>query len=116
MPAIPIQGGGFQDCLGNPIANGRLVMALNQEALDKLSQSILICSSEEVVYALDSMGNIITTSTPLVWTNTGLTPNTTYYMARVYNKSGVLTWGPNAVYAIGASVVDVSQWTSGNPV
>jgi hypothetical protein len=116
MPATPIQGGGFQDCLGNPIANGRLIISLSQEALDTLSESILVCPLEEVSYPLDASGNIVTTDTPLVWANNNLTPTTTYYMARVYTAGGQLAWGPNAVYAIvSGGVVSISQWTPGNP-
>lgn len=115
MPATPIQGGGFQDCLGNPIANGRLIMSLSQETIDTLTSSIQICCSEEVTYALDASGNIITTGTPLIWANNNMTP-TTYYMARVYTKGGALAWGPNAVYATVASgVVNISQWIPNNP-
>lgn len=116
MPATPIQGGGFQDCLGNPVANGRLIMILSQPALDSLSNSIQVCSGEELVYALDASGDIITTDNPLIWANVNLTPSTTYYMARVYTKGGQLAWGPNAItVALSGSVVDVSDWVPGNP-
>lgn len=117
MPAIPIQGGGFQDCLGNPVAGGRLVMILNQQAMDTLSGAILICPGQEIVYALNTSGDIDTTSTPKIWANAALSPNTTYYMARVYTKGGQLAWGPNAVYAtVTSGVVDISDWTPNNPV
>lgn len=116
MPATPIQGGGFQDILGNPIANGRLIMMLSQSCFDSLTNTILVCSGEEVVYALDVSGDIITTDTPKIWANVNLTPANTYYMARVYTKGGQLAWGPNAIsVALNGSVVDISTWTPTNP-
>lgn len=115
MPGSTLTGGGFQDILGNPIANGILVMELSSSATDILTGAILICAGRKVSYPLDQHGNIA--GTPQIWTNNLVTP-TTYYMARVYTQAGQLAWGPNAQYALGASggTTNLTIWTPGNPV
>lgn len=111
MAGAILTGGGFQDCLGNPLALGRLVMALSVDAVDILTDKIQICSGEEVSYALDAHGNIA--GTPSIWINPLITP-TSYYMARVYSQSGQLAWGPNAISVFGTPV-NATLWIPGNP-
>lgn len=115
MPVSTLSGGAFQDPLGNAIANGTLILELSAPATDVLTGEIQICTSA-VSFLLDVEGNVASTPTPTLWANNSITPTNTYYMARVYAKSGQLAWGPNAVYANqSGGVINLSSWTPINP-
>jgi hypothetical protein len=107
-----IIGGPFVDNLGNPIANGSLVLKLSQDAqANQGLNNVQVGSGLGVTVPLDSNGNIITSPNQLVWPNDVLTPAGTFYNVSAYNQNGQRVWGPNAQTVLSTtSPFDISVW------
>lgn len=86
-----LTGGAFQDPLGNPLANGYLLLQLNQDAQYATSNQ-LVFGGVAIRIQLDANGNVA--STQSVWANGDLTPAGTFYYINVYNSKGVLQNNP----------------------
>lgn len=116
MPIVQIAGGGFQDSEGNLLAFGKLVLRLSSPATDPTG-TIQICNDLEFSVPLDADGNIVTSPVQhSAWPNDIILPAGTYYMAKVYNASGELSWGPNAVFIESEpSPFFVNDWVPSNP-
>ena len=56
-----ISGGGFQDCLGNALALGSVVVYLQQD----VNVGVQICAGIKATLALDINGNV--TGSPTLW-------------------------------------------------
>jgi len=104
-----VSGGGFQDALGNVVANGYMLFSLSQDS--QVNGSTQIAAGYTVKINLDSSGNIITSPAQYVWPNDVLTPNGTFYNVSVYSAVGQLVWGPNAQQVLSSpSPYNVGAW------
>lgn len=95
MAGSALIGGGFQDCEGNPLVNGRLTLELNTIATDIQTGTFQICPGEVVLYLLDENGNVVANQS--VWSNDLLNPANTFYRITVYTSKGQQAWGPNSL-------------------
>lgn len=96
----------FQDSAGNVLANGTLILRLNQLASATSAGGGQI-EPVDIVLTLDANGKI--TSQPVnLWANDQLTPTTTFYVMRLYNSNGLLVAGPANWTISGAAPIDVS--------
>lgn len=97
---------GFQDAQGNVLANGTLILRLNQPATATSAGGGQV-DTADIVLVLDANGKI--TGQPVsLWANDQLTPSNTFYTARVFNANGLLVAGPVNWTISGSSPVDVS--------
>jgi hypothetical protein len=112
MPATKTQllGGGFQDSLGNPLANGYLKMKLSQDAT--VSGVGIVCSGIELTILLDVNGNVVTSPAQSVWANTGgvLSPINTYYKVTGYTAEGQRAFGPNNQQVGSGATFNLGSW------
>lgn len=115
MALIQIDGGGFQDVEGNPLANGTLFFQLSAPATDTTG-TIQICDGWILEAPLDANGNLIGGSEATwVWPNDQMVPSTTFYLVWAESSSGQLSWGPNAVTITGSTPFNVGNWVPSNP-
>jgi hypothetical protein len=106
----PIIGGGFQDILGTPIANGYLLFELSDSA--SVNTTTKIAAGFTVKINLDSSGNIVAGGQ--IWANDVMTPATTFYSVSAYSAQGQLVWGPNAQQVLTDPFgFDLGTWTPG---
>lgn len=104
-----ITGGGFQDALGNPLANGYMLFELSQDA--QVNGTTQIAAGFVVKVPLDGSGNIITSTAQSVWPNDVLSPTGTFYNVSVYSALGQLVWGPNPQQVLSSpSPFDIGVW------
>jgi hypothetical protein len=105
-----ISGGPFTDNLGSPIANGRLVLQLSQDA--QANSTTQVGAGLPATVKLDGDGNIITSPAQSVWPNDVLSPAGTFYNVSAYSANGQLVWGPNAQQVLSTpSPFDIGVWT-----
>jgi hypothetical protein len=116
FPPYALILGGFQDSEGNPLADGTLTARLSSDSYlgaisPAVTSSTLICAGQELIYQLDSNGNVSTNPLQFIYPNDFLTnalPNTgfnspnvdtleTFYKLTAYSEEGLLSWGPNTV-------------------
>lgn len=103
---VNIIGGLFQDCEGNPLVNGYLLLRLSQDGTVNDSQ---ICAGVQIKITLDGSGSIV--SGQNVWGNDQLLPVNSYYIVTGYNANGQLSWGPNNQQIVGSGgTFDVGTW------
>lgn len=88
---IPLTGGGFQSFDGTVVANGTIIMEINQDCL--ANGEFMICSGSTVVINLDSAGSVV--DGQAVWSNVDITPHGTFYIVTVKSSTGQSVWGPN---------------------
>ena len=104
-----LTGGGFQDCLGNPLSYGTLVLQLSQDAI--VNSNMYICASDTITINLDEDGNVSNTPIQIVWQNDAMTPNTTFYYVTAYSFTGELVYGPNNFQVLSTpSPYPLSAW------
>src|SRR5271155_1730163 len=102
-----LTGGGFQDCLGNPISNGLLVLQLNQDSI--VNTNTYLCSSDKFTIQLDDYGNVDTSYK--IWPNDVMTPSTAFYYVTAYSSVGELVYGPNNFQVLSTpSPYPLSDW------
>lgn len=102
-----LSGGGFQDALGNVVANGYMLFVLSQDA--QVNGNTQIAAGHTVKINLDANGNIVTGQT--IWANDVLSPAGTFYNVSVYSAVGQLVWGPNAQQVLTSpSPFNVGAW------
>ncbi len=80
-------GGPWYDASGKPLANGYLIVRLNQDASDGVNQ---YCASNPIKVILDANG-ATAVSVPDAAT---LTPSGTTYAVTAYTAAGQPVWGP----------------------
>ena len=108
-------GGGFQDALGNVLANGYLTLRLSQDCT--VSGSGTICSGIDITIQLDSNGNVASsTSTPsatnqYVWSNLVMSPQNNYYRVTGFTAEGQRAFGPNNQQVASGSTFNLDSWT-----
>jgi hypothetical protein len=106
-----ITGGAFNDVLGNPLANGYLILELNQDATVTASTTTQVCAGSTIKVPLNSNGNVVTSPAYSFWTNDDLTPTTTGYLVTAYTASGQRVWGPSLQYILASpSPFDIGAW------
>lgn len=111
MAATKVQliGGAFQDSEGNVLANGYLMMKLNQDEL--VAGVGQICSGIEIRINLTALGSVSTSPAQLVWGNDQMSPVNAYYRVSGFDSRGQLAWGPNNQQVIGSGgTFDVGTW------
>ena len=111
MPApvkTQLEGGAFQDSLGNVLVNGYLRMVLNQDGL--VTSVGQICSGVEINIPLDSSGNVVTSPVQSVWGNDNIVPLNSFYIVSGFTAAGQLAWGPNNQQVTGSSPFDCGTW------
>lgn len=114
MAGSLLTGGGFQDCEGNLLVNGRITFELSALATDIQTGTFQICPGEVVLYILDENGNI--SGTQYIWSNDLLYPATTFYRITVYTSRGQLAWGPNSLPLVAvAGTVNLNLLVPNNP-
>jgi len=93
--SVPIQiiGGAFEDPQGTRLANGSLVLELNQDA--QVNGNTQLCGGLKITVPLDVNGDIQTSIPVFVWPNDVMSPSNTYYTVTGYSQIGQLAWGPN---------------------
>jgi hypothetical protein len=102
-----LTGGGFQDCLGNPLSNGLLILQLNQDTV--VNTNVYLCASDTFTIPLDENGNVSPTAT--IWPNDVMTPSTAFYYVSAYSATGELVYGPNNFQVISTpSPYPLSDW------
>ena len=107
-----IIGGGFQDILGTPLANGYLLFELSASAA--VNTTTRIVRGATVKINLDSDGNVAGSGPTVqsIWPNDVMTPATTFYLVSAYSSVGQLVWGPNAQQVLSTpSPFDIGAWT-----
>jgi hypothetical protein len=101
---VQLIGGEYQDSEGNVLADGYLILRLNQDSVVNTSQ---VCAGIDIKIQLDSDGNVASsTSTPpapdqFVWGNDQLTPINSFYKISGFANNGQPSWGPNNCQIIG---------------
>jgi len=104
-----IVGGSFADSEGNLLANGYLLLQLNQDEV--VNTSTLICSGLVVKVPLDSNGNVVTSPAHSFWPNDLITPSGSFYTVSAYTKNGERVWGPNVQQILSSpSPFDIGAW------
>jgi len=96
----------FQDGAGNVLANGTLILRLNQLANAVLSGGGQI-EPISVVIPLASTG-LITGAPVNLWANDQLTPTGTFYVMQLFNSNGLRVAGPVNWTIAGTSPIDLS--------
>lgn len=108
-----LTGGGFQDALGNLLANGYLELQLSQDAAT--SDGTQVAAGFTVRIELDASGNVVTDPVQSVWPNDVLTPASTFYNVSAFSEEGQLVWGPNAQQVLSTpSPFDIGAWVPGS--
>src|SRR2546429_9936786 len=103
---VLLTGGGFQDILGVPLANGYLIFELNKPT--SVSGIGYICDGVKVKVTLDSSGNVA--GTQYLWGNDAMTPSDSYYRVTAYTAQGQPAWGPNNQQITGTGAFDIGTW------
>lgn len=101
----------YADVVGNPIANGFLLLNLSEDALSPTGE---VCSGLTIRVPLDDTGTI--TGSPTFWPNADLTPDDTYYALRAYTAQGQLVLGPLSVIIGGGGPFTITSFTGGSSV
>lgn len=107
-----LTGGGFQDITGNPLADGNLLLQLNQDAT--VNTVTAVVAGYQVEILLDSDGNVQTSPVQSVWPTDAMMPADSFYLVSAYSANGQLVWGPNAQQVLSTpSPFNVSAWVPG---
>lgn len=109
---IQLAGGAFQDVIGNPLANGYLLMSLSQDV--QVNSDAQIAAGYEITITLNNSGSVDTTTPQYVWPNDVMLPINTFYNVSAYSADGQLVWGPNAQAVLSTpSPFDIGTWIPG---
>jgi sugar lactone lactonase YvrE len=94
---IQLTGGGYQDFLGNPLANGYLMMKINNpvEAYT-VGNDVIEGNDIQFRISLDNNGNVATTPAQYVYSTSSLTPTCTY-VVQAFAFDGTTTSAPQIV-------------------
>jgi hypothetical protein len=90
-PNLQIQGGNFQNCEGQPLADGYLILTLSH---DESAGPSLVVSGATIKVNLDSNGNIPSSPATKIYSSDVLTPAGSYYQVIGYEADGTLAYGP----------------------
>lgn len=100
---VTIQNGQFQDAAGTAIT-GTLNLQLSQDAVVTGTGTVAPVTVSIVVTAGQAV------ATP-IWGNDNLTPSGTVYVARLFDTSGALVWGPENWSITGAGPIEINTLT-----
>jgi hypothetical protein len=104
---VQLQGGGFRDGEGNPLANGYLTFDLPTTGVQ--TDGIFI-TQQTVKIPLDANGDVVTSPLQYIWGNDNLLPDGTYYRVTAYSADGQPVWGPNNQRVVGSETFDLGTW------
>jgi hypothetical protein len=104
-----LTGGAFQDASGNPIANGYILVYLNQNGVTSNTPGQQLASGQVIKLTLGSDGNLV--AGQKLWPNDGILPAGTTYVATLHAANGQVLWGPNTVSVLSTpSPYDIGAW------
>ena len=107
-----LTGGHFQDAEGNVLANGYLLMLLNQDST--VTGVGNICAGVEIKIQLDASGDVAVSPAQSVWATDVLAPPNAYYRVTGYTVQGQPAWGPNnqqvSSNGTGGGTFDLGTW------
>lgn len=81
----------FQDCAGNPLANGTVTFRLTTDVSSAVSGGPNVCAGQLVSNTLDSTGSVAET----LWTGT--------YFVTAYTAQGLSAWSGQLIVAAGGA-------------
>ncbi len=81
---VQLVGGAYQDFLGNPLANGYLVLRLSHDGQSATPNQVVAGLTQRIT--LNSSGQI--SPAVAIYSNTGLLPANSFYLVRVYAADG----------------------------
>jgi hypothetical protein len=113
---VQLVGGGYQDFLGNPLANGYLLMNItNPVEIYTVGNDVIEGNDIKFKITLDSNGNVSTSPAQYVYSTSSLTPSCTYTV-QGYAADGTTATAPQTVAVPNTSVsYDVSNWVPNWP-
>lgn len=116
FPLVQLIGGGFQDFLGNPLANGYLKMSVNNPVeVYTAGHEVVEGNDIKFTIKLDSNGNVSQSPAQYVYSNTILSP-TCEYVYTAYAADGTTASAPQIVTVPDLSqTYNVSLWVPNNP-
>lgn len=103
--------GGFQNILGNTLANGYLIFELSKPT--GVAGVGYICNGVRIKITLDSSGNVAGTQS--LWGNDAMAPSDSYYRVTAYTAEGQPAWGPNNQTVTGSGTFDLGTWVPNHP-
>jgi len=114
---IQLVGGGHCDFLGNPLANGYLMMKIsNPVETYTVGNEVVEGSDIRFKINLDSNGNVSHTPPQYVFSTSSLTPTCTYTVQAFAADGTTANAAPQTVTVPNTGVsYDVSQWIPTNP-
>jgi hypothetical protein len=89
---VKIFSGNFQDCQGNPIANGYLNVRLISDSHETFTGNGEIYSGRKLAFPLDMTGNVPLTPAYYLWSNATLSPSGSFYEFQLYDATGIQLW------------------------
>lgn len=104
-----LNGGSFQDSLGNVLVKGYLILELSQDA--QVNGNTQLVAGYTVKILLDGNGNVTASPAQYVWPNDVMSPSSTFYIVSAYTANGQLVWGPNSQQVLSSpSPFNVGSW------
>lgn len=106
LQKIHLSGGMFQDGAGNPNSNGYLILTLSHDSNVQVlggPTGVQVYAGVPIKVRLDNNGNILPNQ---IWPNSLLTPSGSYYLAKLYNNSGLEIWSAPQQWALNISSGD----------
>lgn len=107
---LQIQGGGYQDNGGNPLANGYLTFQLSHDAQYQTGGVQIVGGIAQRVQ-LDGNGNVPTSPAAFVYSNDVLAPAGTYYIVNAYKSDGTSAWRATQRWTLSSSPNPLSLGT-----
>jgi|ERR1700728_1592505 len=115
LQQISLSGGHFQDGAGNLNSNGYLILTLSHDSNIQVlggPTGVQVYAGIPIKVRLDNNGNIVPNQ---IWPNSLLTPSGSYYLAKLYNNSGLEIWMAPQQWALTTSSGDVGTEVPGIP-
>lgn len=110
MARVTLEGGGFQDESGLPLANGYLTMQPSQEMIDTENTVSYVVVQLTVRIRLDENANVA--GAPQVYANDTASPSGTYYNVMLYSSNGTAMWRAPQKFTILSTVnpLNIGTW------
>lgn len=107
---LQIQGGGFQDSGGNPLANGFLTFQLSHDA-QYSTGGVQITGGITQRVQLDGIGNVPTSPATFIYSNDVLAPGGTYYIVNAFRRDGTSAWRATQRWTLASTTNPLSLGT-----
>jgi hypothetical protein len=114
---VTLVGGGYQDFLGNPLANGYLAMNLTNPAeIYTVGTEVVEGNDIHFKITLDNNGNVSTSPVQQVFSTGSLTPACQYIVTAYAADGTTASASPQRVTVPNTSVsYDISNWLPSSP-